>query len=102
MRDSSLEFSYTDSNETDRVYFFVTGDVASTDFETYGFYSENGHMKNVDFYPPVPFVGALGMAGMFDDGIWFPEAVTSHMFWNSDGTYERTMREVAARTCLRM
>ncbi len=45
---------------------------------------------------------ALGMAGMFDDGIWFPEAVSSHMFWNSDGTYERTMREVAARPCLRM
>jgi len=45
---------------------------------------------------------ALGMAGMFDDGIWFPEAVSSHMFWNSDGTYERTMREVSARPCLRM
>lgn len=45
---------------------------------------------------------ALGMAGMFDDGIWFPEAVTSHMFWDSDGTYEQTMREVAARPCLRM
>ena len=45
---------------------------------------------------------ALGMAGMFDDGIWFPEAVTSHMFWNSDGTWEQTMREVSARTCLRM
>ncbi|MBR5445919.1 MAG: hypothetical protein IKV57_07345 [Clostridia bacterium] len=45
---------------------------------------------------------ALGMAGMFDDGIWFPEAVTSRMFWNSDSTYEQTMREVAAWPCLRM
>ena len=45
---------------------------------------------------------ALGMAGMFDDGIWFPEAVTSHMFWNSDGTYEETMREVSARSSVRM
>ena len=45
---------------------------------------------------------ALGMAGMFDDGIWFPEAVTSRMLWDSDGTYEQTMREVAAWPCLRM
>ena len=45
---------------------------------------------------------ALGMAGMFDDGIWFPEAVSSHMFWNSDGTYGETMREVAARSAVRM
>ncbi len=44
---------------------------------------------------------ALGMAGMFDDGIWFPEAVTSHLFWNSDGSWEETMREVAARPSVR-
>ncbi len=56
--------SFVKLDETDRVYFFVTGDVASTDFETYGFYSDKGHMKNVDFYPPVPFIGDLGMAGM--------------------------------------
>ena len=45
---------------------------------------------------------ALGMAGMFDDGIWFPEAVTSRMFWDASGTYEQTMREVAAHTSVRM
>ena len=45
---------------------------------------------------------ALGMAGMFDDGIWFPEAVTSHMFWDASGTYEETMREVTARPSVRM
>lgn len=45
---------------------------------------------------------ALGMAGMFDDGIWFPEAVTTHMFWNSDGTFEQTMREISARPSVRM
>ena len=45
---------------------------------------------------------ALGMAGMFDDGIWFPEAVSSRMLWDSDGTYEQTMREAAEWPCLRM
>ena len=45
---------------------------------------------------------ALGMAGMFDDGIWFPEAVTTHMFWNSDGTFAQTIREVSARPSVRM
>lgn len=60
--DANIAFAKLDG--TDRVYFFVTGDVASTDFETYGFYSDEGHMKNVDFYPPVPFILDLGMAGM--------------------------------------
>lgn len=63
--DAKIAFAKLD--DTNRVYFFVTGDVASTDFETYGFYSENGHMKNVDFYPPVPFIGELGMAGMLKE-----------------------------------
>ena len=59
--DANIAFAKLD--ETDRVYVFVTGDVASTDFVTYGFYADKGHMKNLDFYPPVPFVGDLGMAG---------------------------------------
>lgn len=60
--DARIAFAKLD--ESERVYIFVTGDVASTDFETYGFYAEEGHMKNLDFYPPVPFIGGLGMAGM--------------------------------------
>lgn len=59
--DASIAFAKLD--DTGRVYVFITGDVASTDFETYGFYVEEGHMKNVDFVPPMPFRGPLGVYG---------------------------------------
>ena len=58
---SSIAFLKPDDSGT--VYVFVTGDVCSSDFVTYGFYSENGHMKNVSFFPPEPFESGIGMDG---------------------------------------
>ncbi len=62
--DASIAFAKLD--ETGRVYVFVTGDVASTDFETYCFYVSEGHMENVHFNAPAPFSYGLGIAGMLE------------------------------------
>lgn len=61
---STIAFLKPDDSST--VYVFVTGDECSSDFATYGFYLENGHMKNVSFFPPEPFEPGIGMAGRMD------------------------------------
>lgn len=43
----------------------------------------------------------LCMAGMFDGGIWFPEAVCSEIFWNQNEDYEEIVQKVAARECVK-
>lgn len=59
----AARIAFAKLDDSNRVYTFVTGDEASTDFATYGFYVDEGHMKNITFYPPEPFKSGIGMAG---------------------------------------
>ena len=40
----------------------------------------------------------LCMAGLFDGGVWLPEALCSEIFWNPTQDYAETMRKVYARS----
>ena len=41
------------------------------------------------------------MAGMFDGGIWFPEAVCSEIFWDPEANFDDLARKVTARECVK-
>lgn len=43
----------------------------------------------------------LCMAGMFDGGIWYPEAVCSEIFWNPEAEFDDLSRTVCARECVK-
>lgn len=43
----------------------------------------------------------LCMAGMFDGGIWFPEALCSEIFWNPEADFAKLVQTVAARECVK-
>jgi hypothetical protein len=44
----------------------------------------------------------LGLCGVFDDGIWFPEALAARMLWDSDEDFETNMRITCANRDIRM
>lgn len=74
--DASVTFARFD--ESGKVFTFLTGDVASSDYETYGFYVNEGHMENVTFSPLAPFEEGIGIAGRLsgiEDGIMTVESV---------------------------
>lgn len=43
----------------------------------------------------------LCMAGMFDGGIWFPEALCAEIFWNPEADFDELVQTVAARECVK-
>ena len=63
-----------------------------------------GYMQRAARYIEEKYGGkvGLGMAGMFDDGIWFPEAVTSSAIWDAQEEFEDNMRKTAAKPSVRM